>query len=279
MMNEGINFLNFVRVGGILPAILILAGAWIAAWTVGRFLARLGARFTDRRLLIQQVSTIMQLLLYLTGVLIASMLAFRFSREMLLAIGGTFAVAVGFAFKDIAASVISGIFIIIDRPFQVGDRVTFGGYYGEVKKIGLRAVRLVTLDDNLVSIPNNKFLTDAVASANAGELDMLVQLDFYIGCEQDIDTAKEVVRDAITSSRYTYLGKPWSLLVNQVIYENHFAVRLRGKVYVLDVTYEKALETDVTERVMRGFRERGIAAPAILHRSLPGRVDSAPAPA
>ncbi len=273
-MEEGIKILNFIRPGGILPAILILLGAWIAAWLIGRFMARLGQRFTERRLLIQQISTIAQLLLYFSGLLVAAVLAFKFSREMLLAIGGTFAVAVGIAFKDLAASVISGILIIIDRPFQVGDRVSFGGYYGEIKRIGLRAVRMQTLDDNLVSIPNNKFLTDAVASANAGELDMLVQLDFYISCDQDIDAAKEVVRDAITSSRYTYLGKPWSLLVNQVIYENHFAVRLRGKVYVLDVIYEKALESDVTERVMQGFRERGIAAPAILHRSLPPRADA-----
>ncbi len=274
-MEEGYKLLSFIRPGGILPGIMILAGAWVVAWMSGRFMARLGQRFTEKRLLIQQVSTIVQLLLYFTGILVASVLVFRFSKEMLLAIGGTFAVAVGIAFKDLAASVISGILIIIDRPFQVGDRLTFGGYYGEIKRIGIRAVRMVTLDDNLVSIPNNKFLTDAVASANAGELDMLVQLDFYIGCEQDVDAAKEIVRDAMTSSRYTYLGKHWSLLVNQVIHENHFAVRLRAKAYVLDVVYEKAYETDVTERVLRGFRERGIAAPAILHRSLPSTAGGA----
>jgi hypothetical protein len=53
-----------------------------------------------------------------------------------------------------------------------------------------------------------------------------------------------------------------------VIQENYFAIRIRGKAYVLDVQYEKAYETDVTERVLLGFRERGIAPPAILHRSL-----------
>ena len=44
------------------------------------------------------------------------------------------------------------------------------------------------------------------------------------------------------------------------------AVRLRAKVYVLDVRYEKALETDVTERVMAAFREHSISGPAVRQR-------------
>jgi small-conductance mechanosensitive channel len=174
----------------------------------------------------------------------------------------------GFGFKDLAASLIAGIIILFDRPFQVGDRVTFAGYYGEVAAIGLRSVRLVTLDDNLVTIPNNKFLTDVAACANSGALDMLVQMDFYIGLDQDIAVAKQIVADAITASRYSYLEKPYTVLVNEVPLENHLAVRLRAKVYVLDVRYEKALETDVTERVLEAFRDADVRPPAILHRTV-----------
>ena len=52
-----------------------------------------------------------------------------------------------------------------------------------------------------------------------------------------------------------------------MIQDNYFAVRLRAKAYVLDVRFEKAFETDVTERVMEAFREAGVQPPAILHRS------------
>jgi small-conductance mechanosensitive channel len=267
-VQEGIQIIEFIRPGGFFPAILALVIAWTGAWALSRFLEGLANRFTEKRLLIQQFSTVVGLLIYICGIVIAVVFVFKLTREMWLAVGGTAAVATGIALKDLAASVIAGLTIILDRPFQVGDRVSFGGYYGEITRIGLRSVRLITLDDNMVTIPNNMFLTAAVASGNAGALDMLIQLDYYIGCDQDIDDAREIVRDAMTSSRYTYLGKPWSLTVNQVIHENHFAVRLRAKAYVLDVHYEKAFETDVTERVMRGFRNHGIAAPAILHRGL-----------
>jgi small-conductance mechanosensitive channel len=206
--------------------------------------------------------------IYLSATTACVLLSVRLTKELMLALGGSIAVMVGFGFKDLAASLIAGIIILFDRPFQVGDRVTFGGYYGEIAAIGMRSVRLITLDDNLVTIPNNKFLTDLVASGNAGALDMLVQMDFFIGLDQHLARAKQIVADAITSTRYAYLQKPYTVLVNEVMLDSHLAVRLRAKVYVLDVRYEKALETDVTERVLGGFRDAGIQPPAILHRSV-----------
>ena len=272
-MEDSVQIINFVRVGGILPACLVLITTWVVARVLTGSLDRLGQRFTDRRLLLQQVSTVLSFVFYFFGITVAVMLVFRLSSQLLLAVGGTAAVAIGFALKDLAASLVAGLTILFDRPFQVGDRVTFGEHYGEITRIGLRSVRLVTLDDNVVTIPNNKFLTDVVASGNAGALEMLVQLDFLVGVDQDVDRAKAIVRDAITSCRFAYLGKPWTVLVSSVLRESHMAVQLRSKVYVLDVQYEKALETDVTERVLRGFREASIHPPAILHRSLPSFVD------
>lgn len=264
------NFTDLIRPGGLLAATLVLATVWALGRVIARLVDRLGSRFTDRRLAIQQAGTLTRFVLYIAGSSAALVMAIRFSDEMVLALGGTIAVTVGFALKDLAASVVAGVILLIDRPFQVGDRVSFAGYYGEITSLGLRAVRLTTLDDNVVTIPNNKFLTEAVASGNAGALDMLIQMDFYVGIDQEIMQAKRIVGDAITSSRYAYLKKPWVVLVNQVNLENVFAVRLRAKVYVLDVRYEKALETDVTERVLEGFGRANIQPPALLVRQMSG---------
>ncbi len=267
-MNDSLNIVQFVRVGGIPWALVLLAVTFFAAHLITRFAERLGDRFSERRLILQQVSTIARFVTSMLGMTGAALLTFRLSEQMLLALGGSLAVAVGIAMKDLAASILAGLMILFDRPFQVGDRVSFGGFYGEISRIGLRSVRLVTLDDNLVTIPNNKFLTDIVSSGNAGALDMLVQMDFFMGADQDIAVARKVVRDALTASRYAYVQKPWAVLVSQVVHQGYFAVRLRAKVYVLDVKYEKALESDVTERVLDGFRQHGIAPPAVLHRGV-----------
>lgn len=269
MTDNPTDLIQFLRIDGIVPAILVLVAAWLGAGFLTRTFGNLSERFPDRRLLLSQSKAILRLVVFGIGIGVAVGLLFRLSNEALLALGGTIAVAVGFAFKDLMASMIAGIIILIDRPFQVGDRVTFGGFYGEIVEIGLRTVRLVTLDDSLVTIPNNKFLTDPVSSGNAGALDMLVQIDFHIGLDQELALAKRLVGEALTASRFAYLEKPWTVVVSPVVLGTVPALRLRAKAYVLDVKYEKAFETDVTEQVIGAFAERGIRPPVVLHHRVP----------
>ncbi len=67
-----------------------------------------------------------------------------------------------------------------EKPYQIGDKVKIGEYYGEVSDIGIRSTRLITPDDNLVSVPNYLIFTQAVASANAGSPEMMVVIDLFM---------------------------------------------------------------------------------------------------
>ena len=166
-MEDATQILQFIRPGSLPTALLIIAAAWFLVKVIHKAGDQLGNRLVDRRLTINQAVTIFRFVIYLGAIAAVIPVVFVLTDQMLLALGGTIAFTLGFAFKDLAASVIAGITLLIDKPFQVGDRVNFNGFYGEIVSIGLRSVQLVTLDDNLVSIPNNKFLNDIVSSGNA----------------------------------------------------------------------------------------------------------------
>jgi len=108
---------------------------------------------------------------------------------------------------------------------------------------------------------------------------MQVVMDFYIGIDQDVLFARNIVTEAGLTSRYVHLPKPVVVLVNQVIQDNYVAVRLRLKAYVLDTQYEQLFQTDVNLRVMRAFEVHRIGPPAILHRTVPEGGDLQPAQA
>jgi small-conductance mechanosensitive channel len=258
---------GIVRWGGVVTSVVVVFAVWLALRFLGRFVARLGAQFPAQRLTIQKAGTILQFTAYVLTAVMVVVLSLRLDERALAVLGGTAAVSIGFALKDLVASFIAGIMIVVDRPFQVGDRVTFGGEYGDIVAIGLRSVRLRTLGDNLVTIPNSKFLSDITSSGNYGALDMQVAVPFHVGLDQDVDAAREVIHEAALTSRYVHLPKPVTVLVQQVLTENFVAVKLVLKAYVLDTQYEKAFETDVNLRVLRAFRERGILPPAALVRS------------
>jgi small-conductance mechanosensitive channel len=213
------------------------------------------------RLLVSQVSTIASFLFYIVGVGTLTYAILKPPRELLLAIGGSTAVAVGFALKDLVGSFLGGLVLLFDKPFQVGDRVTFDGVYGEVISIGLRSVCVKTLDDSLLTIPNIEFFTKSVQSANAGSLDMMVTCCFYVALEEDITKSKELLYEIVTTSRFAFLKKPVNIIAEEVEIAQRLAVCLKVKAYVLDVKYEKDFQTDIVTRATKLFNKTGIIRP------------------
>ncbi len=257
---------NMVRWGGLLASLVVIAAASLLLSFLDRIASGLGGSFAEYRLTIQKVAAFTRFGVYFVTILIVVMLSFRISREVLAILGGTAAVAIGFAMKDLVSSIVAGVMIMFDRPFQVGDRVSFGGQYGDILNIGLRSVKLRTLDDSIVTIPNNLFLNEVTSCGNYGVAHMQIVVDFLIDADADATRARNIVREAAATSRYIHLQSPLVVLVNQVVEGSYVAIRVRLKVYVLDTQHEKSFETDVTLRVLDAFRAEGIRPPAVLHR-------------
>jgi small-conductance mechanosensitive channel len=260
-MENTTNLLEFVVWDRLPFSLFVILTAAVLSGVASRALDALGERISQQRLLFKQVSAVTRFAIFIvaTGLVLSSL--FHFSSEALLALGGSAAVAIGFAFKDVVASLMAGLILLFDRPFQVGDRIRFDGTYGEVVEIGLRCVRVCTLDDNLVSIPNQRFLNESVATANAGALHQMCVFPFWVGCNEALGVAKQIVYEAAASSRYVYLDKPIVVVLREGPVPDgaeRFAIELRLKAYVFDGRYETAFGTDVTERVKRAFSAAGI---------------------
>ncbi|KZY98640.1 mechanosensitive ion channel protein [Oleibacter sp. HI0075] len=248
-------------------AIFLLFSGGVALWALAKTLNNVSNRLMEkipaRRFFILQISTLLSFALYIFGTVGLLIGVLQPPKELIFAAAGSVAVALGFALKDIAASLVAGILLLFDRPFRVGDRVSFGDTYGEIVSIGLRTVRLVTLDDNLVTIPNSRFITDVVSSGNAGELDMMVVTDFHLALDADIPWARKLLEEVVVTSRYAYLKKPVSFVVEELEVAHMLAIRLRVKAYVLDVRYEKAFQSDIVLRGTQLLNEHKIARPKI----------------
>lgn len=243
-------------------AVLLLVVGWLIGWAGSRLLDDLGERFTDQRLRLMRTKALMRFGLYAVLALVVPLSILRDSGlGALVPILATLGLGLGFAFKDVVASLVAGVILLVDEPFQVGDRVTVGEHYGEVKEIGLRSVRLVTLDDNLITIPNSRFLTDAVASGNAGALDMMVVVSFSLALGADVDRARRIVEEVAATSPYVYLDKPVFTVVSEVWRRSTLVTEVTLKAYVFDVRFEKAFQTDLVIRgraaLMQAFPKHG----------------------
>lgn len=244
----------------ILLSVLLLVSAWFVNRFVIRILDNLAERATNYRLFIKRLTPITRISIwtFVIYVVIAGIISPPF--ETVLAITASFGIAVGFASQDILRNIFGGIMIILDRPFQVGDKIQVGEHYGEVKSIGIRSCLIETPDDNTVAIPNGELMNRAVSNANSSALDCQVVAEIFIPATADLMLAKDIARRAVFSFPYLYLNKPVAIIALNEIHNRGLFVKLRVKAYVLDIRYEFLFKSDMTEMIVTELNRLGVLA-------------------
>ncbi|WP_094227403.1 mechanosensitive ion channel family protein [Methanolobus psychrotolerans] len=139
-------------------AIAILAV--VLAKLIAFLLTKLSETSWRYRLHLKTIIPISKVLIYSFAIYYILASVFALSLNQLVLLSGLIGAAIGFGLRNLFEDIAAGVIIVMEKTYQVGDRIEMGKYYGEVKDIGLRSTRLVTPDDDLVSAPNNLIFTE-----------------------------------------------------------------------------------------------------------------------
>lgn len=250
-----------VSISKIVWSVIVLIVAWVAIKYTTKLLSTIAERWTQFRLTIKAFVPVTRILGWTMALLFIVVKILAPPMATVVAFAASAAIAIGFASQDILKNIIGGITILFDRPFQVGDKIEVGNYYGEVVGIGLRTVRVQTPDDSLVSIPNAEIVSHSVSNANSGESNCQVVAEFYLPSDIDLVTARKIAFEAAAVSRYAYLNKPVAVIVRNEIHQGRSLVKMRLKAYVLDIRYEFAFSSEMTETVLNELIARSLVSP------------------
>lgn len=112
-----------------------------------------------------------------------------------LASAGIVGIAVGFAAKDTLANLFSGVFILADAPYKIGDFVVLGtGERGQVTHIGLRSTRLMTRDDIEITVPNSIMGNTTIVNESGGPHEKhRIRVKIGVAYGSDIDVVRETL--------------------------------------------------------------------------------------
>jgi small-conductance mechanosensitive channel len=244
---------DIISFGKIFMSMLVLLIVWLGSRFVSSVLINLSERFSGQRLFIKRLVPIVKVVFW-SGALyfiIAGIL--QPPLETIITVSASIGIAVGFASQDILRNIFGGIMIILDRPFQVGDKIEVDKQYGEVIQIGLRSVRIVTEDDSMVTVPNAEIMNKSVSNANSSALDCQVVAELFLPRTIDTRIVQKVCRKAAMTSRFAYLNKPVYVHVTHVTVGPRDLLKVRLKAYVLDIRFEQELRSDMTTMCMEEF--------------------------
>jgi small-conductance mechanosensitive channel len=240
-------------VAAIKAAFLVLVGLLVA-----KLASRALWKLIRERLAVQQAVLLRRVVFYGT-VLLFTVAAFHqlgFNLGVLLGAAGVLSVAVGFASQTSASNLISGLFLIAERPFGIGDVIQVGGTTGEVLAIDLLSVKLRTFDNLFVRIPNETLVKAEVRTLTRFPVRRL-DLEIGVAYKADLEKVREVLFD-LADRNPLCLDEPKPLFLLQGFGDS--AIQLLFAPWATRENYLE-LKNTVQLDIKRRFEEEGIEIP------------------
>jgi small conductance mechanosensitive channel len=234
---------------------VIVVGAWMLTMLVRRGLPWLAHRVrATRRLSILQWVPVLRLLIFIVAIGLIVSIVLNPSLPNVIAITGAAALGIGFAFKDYVNGLIAGLVATFERPYRTGDWVKIDDAYGEVVSVGLRALRLVTPDDTVVTIPHSKIWNTNISNSNDGKRELLCVTHFHLHPLHDAARVRQRLYDVALTSPYLQLERPIVVIVTERPWDTHYQV----KAYPIDARQQFQFISDITVRAKAALSNLGV---------------------
>ncbi|MEQ9308956.1 MAG: mechanosensitive ion channel family protein [Balneolaceae bacterium] len=210
-------------------------------------------------------------IIYTTGISFAIYMipTLRVIATSVLAGAGLFAIAIGFASQQALSNIVSGIFIVIFKPYKINDRLQLRtDLTGVVEDINLRHTVIRNFENKRIIIPNSVISEEVLINSNYNDDKIIKWIDMGISYDSDIDLAREIMQDEVSKHPFFEDGRTEEQIENgdplvpvRVISLGDFSVNLRAWSTASDPARAFVMGTDLFESIKKRFDKEGIEIP------------------
>ena len=263
----------------ITPVIILIASFIIATFFNRIFLLYFNRRIqnlkgdpTNYKFLRHAISAVIYLVVL--GFAIHNIPTLKAVENSLLAGAGIAAVAIGLASQAALSNIITGVFLVLFKPFSVGDRIDVGSNSGFVEDITLRHTILRNLENKRIIIPNSIISSEVIVNSNLVDDKVCKHIIFGISYSSNIELAKQIIREealnhTLTIDARTPLQKEEKLPIVDVraIELADSSVNIKAWVWAENLQNAFTIQCDMIESVKKRFEENNIDIP-FPHRTI-----------
>lgn len=245
----------------LLTATVVFVLFWFLAKLVRAVVSRVVSRTMDDQSLRSLFSSTAWIIVVLAGAFISAAIVFPgLDAGTLVGVLGLSSVAVGFAFKEIFQDFFSGVLILLQRPFRVGDQIVVGvdGIDGHVEDIGFRHTTIKTYSNQLILVPNSRVFTNPITVRTALKHRRSA---FFTGIayNEDIEQGRQVIQRALDSCEHIHKEPSSGVYVHA-----HDANAITFEIlywHDAPVMKERIAKDEVATKVKMALDEAGISIP------------------
>ncbi|MGA0557898.1 mechanosensitive ion channel family protein [Larkinella sp. VNQ87] len=194
-------------------------------------------------------------LFMLIGGFLFAIVASGIGLDKVTVIVGALGVGIGLGLQTIVNNLVSGIILIFDKPFQIGDFIEIANKKGRVKNIGIRSSRLLTTEGSEVIIPNGDLLSGQVINWTINHKAKRIELTIKADTEHELSELKKLLKEEITKHPNTVKRQPPEIFVSTITTD---AIELKARVWINSINKEDQFRSEVLLNIYRRFKEAGI---------------------
>ncbi len=249
----------------ILSSGYILVGTWIIATFVDGFLRTYGIALAEKTetdiddRIVDILQKIAKWIIWFIGLMYVFS-TFNVNITPLIAGAGIVGIAIALAAQDLFSNFFGGAVIITDQPFKLGDRVLINDVLGDVVHIGPRSTRIITLDSDIVTIPNTKIATSVVHNYSMPNPQVRIQIPVSVSYAADIGQVKRVLREiteeAVKNRSDVIAGDPHPTVY--LIKMEKSVMTFMVTVYACGFLYHNTIQDYLNIQIIERFRKEGI---------------------
>jgi len=172
--------------------------------------------------------------------------------------------AVSLAAKDTLSNLIAGVLLIMDRPFQIGDRIEVWNApretstWGDVIEIGLRATKIRSTDNLIFVIPNNEIMRRDIINYTGSGRDIRVRIPIQVAYDTDADKAKAIIKQVVEGVQGIMQEPAPQVIIRRF---DESGVGLQVRVWISDARRRRAIADEITDKVKVEFDKHGVEIP------------------
>ncbi|MCI1186727.1 mechanosensitive ion channel [Hymenobacter sp. DH14] len=172
---------------------------------------------------------------------------------------GALSVGIGLGLQSIVNNLVSGIILIFERPFHVGDFIEVAGKSGRVQDIGIRSSKLTSVTGSEIIVPNGDLLSNHVINWTRTNdhirTDLSLKLAPGVDLQTDLQKARELIQEEIKTSPYTMHNLPPEILLSSI---NGQVYELKVLFWITNIRQEQLTKSEILAGIYRRFTAEGL---------------------
>lgn len=208
----------------------------------------------DEVVKVSSVLALVRLAIIVLGVLLA-VAASGISVDKFTVVLGALSVGIGLGMQNIVNNFISGIILLFEKPFRIGDYIELADRKGRIRDIGIRSSKMITVQGSEVIIPNADLLSNRLVNWSSSDTYLKTELLLKVGADTDLEALQDIIRQEVQELDGTQQTMPPDIIINAIGADS---VELKVMIWINSIYSEPTIKSQLFRKLLPRIKEASI---------------------